>query len=307
MEGGYHPWRNRPVPRNVVDLDSFGAPLPPPPAGLRWERHENNSWVLLAEPATEIQPAEVGEEGEGLLVSGEVGEVGEAGQHKSVIFEHTLLPHDTLQGICLHYRAAVQDVRRLNCFSGNNIHFKKTLLVPLAGPVHMQPNTHDVLLQKFKNLTGESGMEARVYLEEAGWDLNSAVGCWRVDEEWEQGRYLASLREGITGMGMSGTTGAGAGAGPGTVGEGVVGTGPGTVGAVCAESNSYLTRVVAGAAWGAGVGGIRGGRRGRGGGRGANRMFSSSLDGVSNKLVAPVAIRVPVEVVPIKAVEMVQW
>lgn len=108
------------------------------------------------------------------------------------IIEHTVMHDDTLQGICLRYRASVMEIRRMNLFSGNNIHCKKTLLIPLKKGVIVtgQENTKDVILQKFRNETSESLAESRVYLEDNNWELERALKAWREDEQWEHKQYF---------------------------------------------------------------------------------------------------------------------
>mmetsp|Transcript_2221 Transcript_2221/g.3032 ORF Transcript_2221/g.3032 Transcript_2221/m.3032 type:complete len:250 (+) Transcript_2221:144-893(+) len=101
---------------------------------------------------------------------------------------HTVMPHDTLQGICLRYRVSAVEVRRLNLFSGNNIQFKKSLRIPIEyGAIHefRQVETHEVLIQKFKNLTNELTEESRAYLEANDWCLEAAYSNWKSDSQFE--------------------------------------------------------------------------------------------------------------------------
>lgn len=93
-----------------------------------------------------------------------------------------------LAGICLRYRVSAVDLRRLNLFSGNNIQFKKTLRIPLSFDSvneFKQIETNEVILQKFKNETNELNAEARAYLEDSNWNLESALASWRADSQWE--------------------------------------------------------------------------------------------------------------------------
>jgi len=174
MEGGYLPWKNK--TRNIVDhVDAVGKPLPPPPPGSVWFRESAGSWVLKNAET----PAPLGNEN---IVTIE----------EPTIIEHTVMPDDTLQGICLRYRASVMEIRRMNLFSGNNIHCKKTLRIPLSKGqiVTGQENTKDVILQKFRNETSESLAESRVYLEDNNWELELALKAWREDEQWEHKQYF---------------------------------------------------------------------------------------------------------------------
>lgn len=169
MEGGFKPWRQQAITNQAPDLDSYGKPLPPPPSGFYWERQDNGEWKLLRMV--------------GLDEHRKIMEF-----TKPSIVEHTVMPGDTLQGLCLKYRVSAVNVRQLNMFSGSNIQFKKTLLIPIDGvcTIEFQEDTPDVLIQKFRNATHEGPAESRLYLDEHGWDLNAALQAWRNDENWQR-------------------------------------------------------------------------------------------------------------------------
>lgn len=168
MEGGWLPWKLQKNQNNSPSLDSYGKSLPPPPPGHYWYRKEDGSWQLLK------------------MAHDNGNTLGVAAVDPRVI-EHVVMPGDTLQGICLKYRVSAVNIRRLNMFSGNNIQFKTVLLVPVDGGavVEQQLNTPEVMLQKFRNATGEGIQESRLYLDEHHWDLDKAVSAWRQDEHWE--------------------------------------------------------------------------------------------------------------------------
>lgn len=47
--------------------------------------------------------------------------------------EHTVLPTDTLQGICLRYKVALRDLKRANCFFGNSLQLAPNpLIIPTS-------------------------------------------------------------------------------------------------------------------------------------------------------------------------------
>lgn len=175
MEGGYLPWKNH--SKEVVDeLEALGKPLPPPPSGMRWVRIEDGdgSWQLQEidrlVPVTGIQRTVVAD--------------------SPMVVEHTVMPDDTLQGLCLRYHVSVTEVRRINLFSGNSIQYKKTLLIPVSpgvsyNSVVQQGDSREVMLQRFRNATGEAAAEARIYMEEHSWNLDEAVAAWKKDESWE--------------------------------------------------------------------------------------------------------------------------
>jgi LysM repeat protein len=168
MEGGMMPWREQKVVNLSPDLDYFSKSLPPPPSGHFWERQDNGEWVLFRMPYNES-----------------VG-INTMEFSKPSIFEHTIMPTDTLQGICLRYRVSATVLRRMNMFSGNNIHFKKSLLIPVQGGclIEFQQVTTEVVLQKFRNATQENAAECRLYLDEHNWNLEAALAAWRNDESW---------------------------------------------------------------------------------------------------------------------------
>lgn len=162
------PWKAQKVVNLSPDIDYFSKSLPPPPSGHFWERQDNGEWVLFRLPVDETSG----------LNSMEFT--------KPSIFEHTVMPTDTLQGICLRYRVSPVTLRRMNMFSGNNIQFKKTLLISIEGGcmIEFQQNTEEVTLQKFRNITQEGVAESRLYLDEHGWNLELALAAWRNDETW---------------------------------------------------------------------------------------------------------------------------
>jgi LysM repeat protein len=169
MEGGLLPWKVQKLEGLPVVIEELTSKsLPPPPCGYFWEHQANGEWKLLRLPAPSTEN----------MISFK----------KPSIVEHTVMPTDTLQGICLKYRISAVELRRLNLFSGNNIQIKKSLLIPLQGGAAVTPqeNSRDVILQRFRNITSEGVAESRLYLEEHNWDLNTAVQAWRQDENWEE-------------------------------------------------------------------------------------------------------------------------
>lgn len=184
MEGGYLPWKNR--SKEVVDeLEVLGKPLPPPPVGMCWLKISDGSWQLRENerpqhPSLGIQNTAVADD--------------------PMVVEHTVMPDDTLQGICLRYNVSVTEVRRINLFSGSSIQCKKSLLIPVRRGVSynimmQQYDSKEVVLQKFRNATGEAVAEARIYLEEHSWDLDTSIAAWKTDENWEGNNRLEQARQ----------------------------------------------------------------------------------------------------------------
>jgi hypothetical protein len=167
MEGPWKPWRTQRIENNSPDLDSYGKPLPSPPPGFYWERLEDKSWELKKYIQPESSPDQM---------------VFEA----PAVVEHVVLPQDTLQGICLRYRVSAVTLRQFNNFSGTAFRSKKYLRIPVEPglPVNVQLSSQEILIQRFKNETGESEKEARYYLEERDWNLPGALAEWKGDENW---------------------------------------------------------------------------------------------------------------------------
>ena len=89
-------------------------------------------------------------------------------------------------------------LRQVNNFSGSAFRSRKVLRIPIekGATVRVQDSSHDVLLQKFKNATLESDIEAKYYLEENNWDFEEAMADWSGDESWvKEKRLMQALKE----------------------------------------------------------------------------------------------------------------
>uniref|UniRef100_A0A7S2A3L4 LysM domain-containing protein n=1 Tax=Trieres chinensis TaxID=1514140 RepID=A0A7S2A3L4_TRICV len=83
---------------------------------------------------------------------------------------HTVLPTDTLWGICLRYSVDPLRLRRVNVFSGSNLHFAPpTLLVPLRGDEAKDggPAEEGSWLDRCRILDGTEEVERRIAALEA--------------------------------------------------------------------------------------------------------------------------------------------
>ena len=85
----------------------------------------------------------------------------------------------------MKYRVNVVDVRRWNNFSGNAFRSKTSLVIKVqsSGQIQPQEQSNHVILQKFKNHTAESDLEAKYYMESNDWDLSKAIAAWEQDNE----------------------------------------------------------------------------------------------------------------------------
>lgn len=170
-EGGWLPWKNQRPDKDVVDLEYFKKSLPPPPAGFEWKKKSDGNWELCKHQNEVVVEKTVNVD-----------------ENVPDVIEHTVMSEDTLQGICLKYNVSVRELRRINLFSGTNIQVKHTLLIPLKrGAVAVtQVETREVLLQKFRNATGEGIQEAKMYLDDHAWNLTNALAAWKIDEQWDE-------------------------------------------------------------------------------------------------------------------------
>lgn len=189
MDGGMLPWRNQKLMKSGVDSDFYAQSLPPPPVGFMWERNCDGSWELLNIEEIKRKKS-YGQDNDNTKT--DLQKI-----TQPTVIEHTVLSTDTLQGLCLKYGTTAITLRRQNCFSGNNIQVFKTLRIPLeAGAfVVLQTTTDskDIILQKFKNDTGEIELEAKLYLEDSGWNLDKAIAQWQGDDQWTKSNPKSAI------------------------------------------------------------------------------------------------------------------
>jgi LysM repeat protein len=177
MEGGYLPWKLQEIKDKPIPIEEIIKPLPPPPNGYYWVRHEDGKWKLH-------KHSSIIELNDQTMVTFE----------NPSILEHVVMEDDTFPGLCLQYHISAVQLRRANCFSGNSIKGFQTLRIPVSPnqPIEIQLSSQDVLIQKFRNVSGEGKIEARIYLEESDWDLEKALTAWRGDESWNKLNHIPS-------------------------------------------------------------------------------------------------------------------
>ena len=174
------------IPRDrTLSLADYGKSLPNPPVGFYWERQDDRTWDLKQfSKHSSAEPEAVTFQNPANLT-------------------HLVMPHDTLQGLCLRYRVNATELKRFNMISGNNIQVLREVKIPISHgqPVVIQAEDADVTMQRFKNATGESKEEALIYLEDHGWQLDAALLAWRADEAWQRAAgpaIAASIIQDIT-------------------------------------------------------------------------------------------------------------
>jgi len=182
-EGGFLPWRTQPADGVVyADYSQLREALPPPPQGFHWEqRSDSGEWELVDESSLHHAGDKTAEE--------EPEDAEDPLPEELGFIEHTIMPSDTLTGICLRYRVSRDELRKHNDFFGENFRLCLSLRIPVQ---HLKPwelrrqeNTEEVKLQKLRNLTKMPKIEAKVYLEEYGGNIELAFAAWKEDNDWE--------------------------------------------------------------------------------------------------------------------------
>lgn len=78
-----------------------------------------------------------------------------------------------------------------NVLLGNNIQFSPALRIPIEHemPITLQHDTHEVMTQRFKNITQEDFNEAKYYLEGSEYDLEKSLSTWKEDKDWNDTHF----------------------------------------------------------------------------------------------------------------------
>jgi len=126
-----------------------------------------------------------------------------AGDHPPMFIEHIILQTDTIQGISLMYHVPIPTIKKLNCFSGNNLALApKSLLIPLDPNSDRKIRRQDVNCINFKIQTlmcrtsNRLGWkECQFYLDDNDNDLKKASEQAIADLEWEQGQQQPQIVE----------------------------------------------------------------------------------------------------------------
>ena len=217
MEGGLYPWKKqRDESAKYGDYSNLQKPLPAPPAGYSWSLDEKSGeWFLFDEATGDLRKhvpldnpplasavASAVPIAFATAITGAADSDGAAEANAPAppppsppvpeFLTHTVMPSDTLIGICLKYKVSQAQLRRFNSFTGENFRLCKELRIPTQHMarqgvvVQPQERTRDVTLQDFRNATGLDAIEARLYLDDADWEVAKATAAWAADEQWEQ-------------------------------------------------------------------------------------------------------------------------
>jgi LysM repeat protein len=200
-EGGQLPWKRQPIVVRgpTADYSRLRTPIPDPPGGWKWLR-EGHDLKLVEEKEQDSNAQTSGESCVGsrylrIKQATQSPVTPEAVEHVDYLV-HTVLPSDTLAGICLRYKVSAMQLRRVNRFSGSNLSLAPAkLVIPLTDKVtqiQLQDRSSpeykmQAMLIEFPCLR-ES--ERKAYLQLNDWDLEAAKRNARDDICWEQARKV---------------------------------------------------------------------------------------------------------------------
>lgn len=228
-EGGQFPWKRQKHDLSrgpAADYSGLNKPLPSPPKGVQWQYDEpTKEWRLVRVDTDDdkrrydlqlsstwnphsnrLQPsivpvARLEEEEEkeqsvetetSITTTNDVENTKTAVENKDYVV-HTVLPTDTLPGLCLRYKTKPTILRQVNKFSGSNLLLAPSkLIIPLNGDTAASIVVQDkttphyklhALLAEYPHLRQT---EAKAYLEMNDWDLEEALQSIKEDEAWEK-------------------------------------------------------------------------------------------------------------------------
>lgn len=200
-QGGQLPWKRQTIDVSrgpIADYSQLRKALPAPPVGLEWHKcEETGEWKLkeqgLVSAFTGLNETEESKTSSDRRPRGE----------PDYLF-HTVLPSDTMAGLCLRYKISATKLRQANKFSGSNLSLAPArLLIPLTDSsalnikaIQLQDTNSEeykmqVFLSAFPHLRRS---ERRAYLEINDWNLADATRNAADDDAWEQGKQLVAAK-----------------------------------------------------------------------------------------------------------------
>mmetsp|Transcript_22694 Transcript_22694/g.59237 ORF Transcript_22694/g.59237 Transcript_22694/m.59237 type:complete len:311 (-) Transcript_22694:25-957(-) len=195
-------------PKNLVSNDDLAAlvkqPLPKPPHDSMWVKdEESGDYSVVKKPDTP------GDSEQGMAMDGK--QVITPAEEVPEFIYHVVMPEDTLVGICMRYRVNKRLLQRHNAFV-DDFSFRccEKIKIPTAAlkdGVHVQSNDEEaVKLQRMKNATKLPTIEAKLYLDDHGWNVDAAIVAFQADNAWEEAvsappmatREMVPMRSGKT-------------------------------------------------------------------------------------------------------------
>ena len=204
-EGGCLPWKVQQIDTSrgpVAEYRSIHQQLPKLPNGSFWVHDETTGdWKVQKKNSESTTALKVDREvlshkkpvaKNGDTLSSSTTETKEATLAIDYV-EHTVLPSDTFQGLCLRYRITATQLRQANGFSGTNLLLAPPkLVIPLSdkdlSKIRLQDQSSpDFKIHSFLSQVPELRChEARAYLELYDWDVEQAVTNAQQDVAWEK-------------------------------------------------------------------------------------------------------------------------
>ena len=118
--------------------------------------------------------------------SASAGNYAAATEPSPEFLEHIVTCLDTLPGVSLKYNVPVSAIKKCNrMYSSNDIQAYKVLHIPRSSTTSaFVQDPKEIMVQEFKEITGEDEVESRIYLQEASWDIKVAVKAYNEDGNW---------------------------------------------------------------------------------------------------------------------------
>lgn len=235
-EGAQLPWKVQRVNNSrgpPADYSSIRLPLPPPPSGMEWHRDTETREFSLVQQDKDMVSKRTqtilddrarnsslsnDEKNRENIEFPSASDDTSGGVEGDDYILHTVLPTDTLAGLCITYKINAIKIRQTNRFSGSNL-----LLAPprLIIPLSENSKCANIMLQdkesaeyKIQTFLASNPnlrhVEARSYLELNDWNLSDALNNAKEDAVWE-GKSSFALEHGIKKKRVDFTTVRGAG------------------------------------------------------------------------------------------------
>ena len=213
-EGGRFPWKVQKIDSSrgpVAEYRSIRQPLPKLPNGSVWHHDEKTGeWKVQKKNSDESTASS----GDHVLPSQREPPVRSDGTPSPETkepalavdyVEHTIMPSDTFQGLCIRYRITATQLRQANGFSGTNLLLAPPkLVIPLSNKdvskIRLQDqNSPDYKIHSFLSQVPKlRRSEARAYLELSDWNVKTAVAKAQHDIEWE--KQMTRAKEKMSGI-----------------------------------------------------------------------------------------------------------
>jgi hypothetical protein len=219
-EGGQFPWKRQTIDSSrgpAAEYSSLRKPLPAPPKGVEWNYNsETKEWRLVRtddadkskyslrmsstwNPHTAREQSSIvpvpkhPSNSENAITMEHSNATKDAPVENKDYVVHTVLPTDTLAGLCLRYKTKPTLLRQVNKFSGSNLLLAPSkLIIPLDGKDISTVKIQDTSCPEYKlhALVAEyphlRRTEAKAYLEMNDWNLEESIQSVREDEAWEE-------------------------------------------------------------------------------------------------------------------------